>query len=389
MNDLPSSSGAGQSGAPPGPQQAEPISLDPALQIRDRRGARTTHALVYVALLLLALGLAALWWNGQREMRDLRQEVAQRLKADESTNTETKVLMKSMQDTMKDMQAKVNVLEGKQVEAQSQQLALEQLYQELARNRDDWMLAEIEQVLATASQQLQLAGNVQGALLALQYAESRLSRSDKPQFIAIRRAIARDMEKLKALPAVDLTGIALRLDSAIGQVDNMPLLSDEKPVAPTTPPKNARRAAKPAPAPAASADKAAPSRGSDWLATLEDKWTSWINEMWTDIRQLIRVRNVETPDALLLSPTQAYYVRENLKLRLLNARLALLTHNESAFRNDLVAAQDAIARYFDTRARQTQTVQALLRQIQGSHLSIEMPTLADSLNAVRNYKAKP
>jgi uroporphyrin-III C-methyltransferase len=323
-------------------------------------------------------------------MSSLREEVAQRLKSDESTNTEMKVLVRSVQDNTKELQSKVSVLEGKQIEAQSQQLALEQLYQELSRNRDDWALAEIEQVLSTASQQLQLAGNVQGALIALQYAESRLSRSDKPQFIVIRRAVAKDMERLKALPTVDLTGIALRLDSAISQIDNMPLLADEKPIEVVTPPKTSRRARKSAAAktPAAK-ENAVSSAGSEWLATLENKWNSWSNEMWTELRQLIRVRNVDTPEALLLSPTQEYYVRENLKLRLLNARLALLSHNESAFRSDLIAAQDAIARYFDTRARQTQTTQALLRQVQGSNLSIEMPTLADSLNAVRNYKAKP
>jgi uroporphyrin-3 C-methyltransferase/uroporphyrinogen III methyltransferase/synthase len=107
------------------------------------------------------------------------------------------------------------------------------------------------------------------------------------------------------------------------------------------------------------------------------------------MRQLVRVRNVEEPEALLLSPTQEYFARENLKLRLLNARLALLTRNESVFRSDLIAAQDTIAKYFDTRAKQTQTTQTLLRQVQASDLSIEMPTLAESLNAVRNYKAKP
>ncbi len=86
--------------------------------------------------------------------------------------------------------------------------------------------------------------------------------------------------------------------------------------------------------------------------------------MWSDVRQLIRVRSVETSDALLLSPTQAYYARENLKLRLLNARMALLSRNESAFRSDMTAAQDSIAKYFDTRARQTQTAQAMLKQVQ-------------------------
>ena len=111
--------------------------------------------------------------------------------------------------------------------------------------------------------------------------------------------------------------------------------------------------------------------------------------MWGEVRQLILVRNVEQPDALMLSPSQSYFVRENLKLRLLNARLALLSRNENAFRNDLIAAQDVITKYFDTRAKHTQSTLAILRQVQGSNLAIEMPTLADSLNAVRGYKAKP
>jgi uroporphyrin-III C-methyltransferase len=391
MNETPSSSDTGQPGihqSAATPQPADSVVIDPPTRARAGREPRARSALIYVALAVLALLLLAQWWYSHREMRSLREEVAQRLKSDEAANTETKVLVRAVQDNTKELQAKVNVLEGKQTEAQSQQLALEQLYQELSRNRDDWALSEVEQVLSTASQQLQLAGNVQGALTALQYAESRLSRSDKPQFIVIRRAVAKDMERLKALPTVDLTGIALRLDSAIGQIDNMPLLSDEKPIEVATPPKTSRRARK-----SAAAETAAPSAkasaDSEWLANLENKWNSWSNEMWGELKQLIRVRNVDTSDALLMSPTQAYYVRENLKLRLLNARLALLTHNESAFRSDLIAAQDAIARYFDTRARQTQTTQALLRQIQGSNLSIEMPTLADSLNAVRNYKAKP
>jgi uroporphyrin-3 C-methyltransferase/uroporphyrinogen III methyltransferase/synthase len=221
-----------------------------------------------------------------------------------------------------------------------------------------------------------LAGNVRGALIALQNADTRLSRSDKPQFITMRRALARDMERLKALPVVDLTGLALRLDSIIGQIDSMPLMSDEKPALPAEKPRNAQRK---------TGDKAG-SRPA-WVVNLEEGWNSWSSEMWNEIRQLVRVRNVETPEALLMSPSQAFFARENLKLRLLNARLALLSRNEAAFRSDLIAAQDLIARYFDTRAKQTQTTLALLKQVQASNLSIEMPTLSESLDAVRNFKA--
>ncbi|CAN5146064.1 N/A [soil metagenome] len=346
------------------------------------------QTMMIIALLALSLLLLAQWWSSRVEVSELRTEIARKLQTGDLSMTETRMLAKMTQDGLKELQSKTSVLEDKQAKAQSQQLALEQLYQDLSKNRDDWALSEIEQVMSTASQQLQLAGNVQGALIALQNADSRLSRSDKAQFINIRRAIARDMDKLKALPSVDVTGIALRLDSLIGQIDGMPLLADEKPVTPVVQPKNSRREIKVA----ANASKPGSGRisaTSEWLSSLQDKWQSWSTEMWGEIRQLIRVRTVDVPDALLLSPTQAYYARENLKLRLLNARLALLSRNESAFRSDMIAAQDAISRYFDTRAKQTQTAQALLKQVQGSNLSIEMPTLADSLNAVRNYKAKP
>lgn len=340
----------------------------------------------------LAVLLATQWWTSQTQISGLREEVARRLQNAETSSSETRIVAKTVQEAFKETQSKVILLEGKQMESQSQQLALEQLYQDLSKNRDEWALAEIEQVLATASQQLQLAGNVQGALIALQNADNRLAKSEKPQFIAIRRAIAKDIERLKSLPILDLTGVALRLDSVIAQVDHIPLWSDEKSVVTATPPKTPLRVL-----PKSSTLNAKSSTGrvgeetaeSTWTMRIQDAWQSFSSEMMTEIRQLMRVRNVETPDALLLTPSQAYFARENLKLRLLNARLALLSRNEDAFRSDMISAQDAITKYFDARTKQAQTVQALLRQVQGSNLSIEMPTLADSLNAVRNYKVKP
>ena len=341
-------------------------------------------------LTALALLFVFQWWTLQGQIGTLRDEVARRLHDADVVTTETKLVAKSVVEASKEVQAKVTILEAKQSEAQSQQLALEQLYQDLSKNRDEWALAEIEQVLATASQQLQLAGNVQGALIALQNADGRLAKSDKPQFITIRRALARDIEKLKVLPALDLTGIALRLDSVIAQIDHIPLWADEKSVVPTVAPKTPLRILPKTSGKTKEGDKVANNESDiSFTARAQDAWQSFSSEMWSDVRQLIRVRNVESPDALLLAPSQGYFARENLKLRLLNARLALLSRNEGAFRSDLIAAQDSLNKYFDARTKQAQTVQALLRQVQSSNLSIEMPSLSDSLNAVRNYKVKP
>lgn len=337
-----------------------------------------------IAVIVLAVLLAAQSWSTSKQIRNLREEVAKRLQKGDVSNAETGVLARNVQEGTKELQIKVGALENRQSETQSQQLALEQLYNDLSKNRDEWALTEIEQVLSTASQQLQLAGNVPGALIALQNADRSLSRSDKPQFITIRRAIGRDMEKLKALPSVDSTGVALRLDAVIAQIDALPMLSDETPALPAAPEKPGKAKA----VRDASGKLVGPPAPEPLLQKVRDGFNTWSGDMWADVRQLIRIRRVDTPEALMLSPTQSYFLRENVKLRLLNARMALLSRNETAFRNDLIAAQDALAKYFDTRAKGTQTAQALLRQVQGSNLAIEMPTLSDSLTAVRNYKAK-
>jgi len=336
-----------------------------------------------LAILALAVLLALQTWSTHTRFNRLREDVARTLQKDNASNAETAQAVRDTQEAAKELQVKVGVLENRQTEAQSQQAALEQMYQDISKNRDEWALSEIEQVLSTASQQLQLAGNVQGALIALQNADRSLSRSDKPQFITIRRAIARDIEKLKALPSVDQPGIALRLDNVIAQIDSLPLLSDEKPAEPIAPTRvNPAGVATPGTAVAGKPP------GHSAGQRVADTWRNWSHEMWDDIRQLIRVRTVDNPDALMLSPSESYFVRENLKLRLLNARLALLSRNEGTFRDDLNSAQQMLVKYFDTKARSTQAAQALLRQVQANNVVIDVPDLSESLNAVRNYKSK-
>jgi uroporphyrin-3 C-methyltransferase/uroporphyrinogen III methyltransferase/synthase len=327
----------------------------------------------------LATLLALQWWSARSDISDLRREVAQRLQSGENLNSQTKLIADRVDDQLRVLQGKVAVLEARQSESQNQQAALEQLYRDLAKNRDDWALAEIEQVLSTASQQLQLAGNVRSALVALQNADARLSRVDRPQFIAIRRAIAQDVEKLKSLPSVDLTGVAVRLDSLVAQVDAMPLLSDEKPgiVAPSPKTKLSNR------------QKIESTSAFDWRVEMQERWTAWSSELWSDLKQLMRIRTVTAPEALLLTPEQAFFARENVKLRLLNARVALLSRNDAAFRSDLAEADRALQRYFDLRDPHTRAGRELIRQIRESVLNIEMPTLSHSLAAVRQSRSRP
>lgn len=310
------------------------------------------------AAVLVLAGLGWLWFDTRAEVADLRREVAGRLRETDSDSRDARAAARQAQESVRDAQTRIAQMESRLAESQSQQVALEALYQDLSRGRDEWVLAEVEQILAIASQQLQLAGNVQAALVALQTADARLARSERPPLIAVRKAMARDIERLKAAPNVDVVGLALRIDQVIAAVDSMPLATDERAPAPQT------------------------SEPRD-----EGFWSRLGTGILDELKQLVRVRNIEQPEAPLLAPTQAYFLRENLRLRLLNARLALLDRNEAVLRADLEASNVWLTRYFDTRAKQVIAAGGTLKQVATSAISIELPSVAESLAAVRNFKS--
>jgi uroporphyrin-III C-methyltransferase len=328
-----------------------------------RDSHRRLAVLAGLALALVLALTAALWWDARARIGATQEELARRLRDIESQSQAARTAANEALEAMRQDHSKLAALEARVIESQGQQLALEALYQELSRGRDEWQLAEIEQVLAIAQQQLQLSGNVRAALLALQLAESRLAKAG-PQFVPLRRALARDIERLRSVPAVDLAGMSLRVDALVAAVDSLPLAFDER----------AERPAAPA--------------ETDATPASQDRWMRFAGELWRELRQLIVVRRVETAEPPLLPPSQAYFVRENLKLRLLNARVSLLVRDEAGYREDLRVAQRWIERYFDTRAKPAQNALAQLKQLAAGSVSFEPPSITDSLEAVRSFNSR-
>ncbi|MFN0163685.1 MAG: uroporphyrinogen-III C-methyltransferase [Burkholderiales bacterium] len=317
-----------------------------------------------LALVILLVVVLAAWWQVHREIDALRAEVAARLREDTAREQAARTAQKETQDRLREAVGRMAALEARLTESLSQQAALESLYQDLSRNRDEWALAEIEQTLTLAAQQLQLAGNVRGALIALQNADARLGRADRAQFISIRRVLQRDIERLKALPHVDTSGLAIRLDAVIAAVDQLPLVFDERLKGGQRQPETKTPSPDERPA-----------------------WKRLRDDAWEQLRDLVRIRDIGNADPALLPPAQAYFMRENLKLKLLNARIALLQRNEALFRQDVAGANQWLGRYFDVRSRPGASAQAALTALASSAVSIELPTLAESLNAVRNFRA--
>src|SRR3989454_8777488 len=310
-----------------------------------------------VGLGLLTLILAWLWYDSRGQMSDLREEIVRRVRDSETDSRDARFGARQAQEAMRDTQAKLALLEQKLAESQNHQGALEALYQDLSRSRDEWVLAEIEQILTIASQQLQLTGNVQVALAALQTADARLARSGRPQFLPLRKVFGRDIERLKTAPGLDVPGIAVKLDQLIAGVDSLPLVQEARPQA-----------------------TAAAKREADGL------WERLVAELLGELKQLVRIQNMEGSAPALLSPPQAFFLRENLKLRLLNARLALLARDETTYRSDVNVAASWLARYFDTRSRAAAAMAVSLKQLGSGGIGGSLPTSGESLAAVRAYK---
>jgi uroporphyrinogen III methyltransferase/synthase len=359
------------------PQPAATTALPPnqpftPYEAQKRHSASGPLLWFVVVIIACAAGVGGYALN--RKVERTEQQLVQRQQANDTQTNELRIKTEQALATVHQSDSQVAQLEGKLADAQAGQQALQQQYADLARNRDDWTLAEVGQMLSAASQQLQLTGNTQLALFALQSADTRLSASDSPQAVTVRKAIAQDIDKLKAAPSTDLTGMAIKLDNAIDQVDSLPL-SGEAPIAHATPQA------------ATWADTAKVA-----AATGEPRWKVWWREVTTGIGQqltsLVQVRRIDNADAMLVTPDEGYFVRENLKLRLLSARLALLSRNETTLKSDLRAAENALTRYFDSSSKKTQTVTDLVKQVEAGSAAVELPNLNTSLQAVNQYRSR-
>ncbi len=312
--------------------------------------------------LVAVLVVVAQWADTRMQVASLQQELARRLADSESIAKEGRGLARQMQEAQAGQLAKISVLEARLAETQSQAVALEAMYQELSSSRDERLLAEVEQAVVIAMQQLQYSGNVEAALIALQGAEARLARSVQPQFLPARKLIARDIERLKGIPGANISGLSLKIESVVAAADGLPLAYEQRP----------------RPVPGAPARAASPATG--------DFWRELAADMWREMRQLVRIERIDHGDPALLAPQQSYFLRENLKLRLLNARLALLQRDGRVFREEIRQAREQLDRYFDSRAKPVQAAQATLTTLATTDVSFDLPGLAETLAALRNLK---
>ncbi|MDP2170694.1 MAG: uroporphyrinogen-III C-methyltransferase [Rhodocyclaceae bacterium] len=375
-----------QARQPPEPPQQPEVTSPVAADSPRQPAAKLAIGLAVLAL-LASSGLGWLAWQGNQRLEATRQELSRRLADSDAAQRDAQAGTKQDRAALDALQAKVGALDARAAEMQSQQLALETMYQELSRVREDRLLSEIEQEVAIAAQQLQLAGNVEAALIALQGAEARLAKSAQAQFLPLRKLLNRDIERLKALPGADVPGIAMKLNEILEAVPNLPLAYEQRP-APTEaekPPKpgSAESSVKPpASTTTPAAPAAEPAKAFDWQALGQ----AWLADVWREVRQLVRIERIDRADPGLLSPRESLFLRENLRLRLLSARLGLLARDGSSFQSDIKQADEWLERYFDNRAPAVAAARATLKNLAKQNVMREPIELNETLAALRNFK---
>ncbi len=367
----------------PTPIEVEPLPLDPQAD-SDVPAGWVRWAIVILSVATAGAGWVA--WNTQKKVQALEQELVRRQVDSQGQATEARVLARQAQEASREATARTILLETRIAEVALQRTQVEDLIKTLSLSRDENLVADIEAGLRVASQQASLTGSAEPLIAAMQSADDRLAHARQPRLDNIRRALAKDLDHVRATRVADTSSLTIRLDEAARLVDDVPLLNQPEATMPPAPKTEA--GSKPSNKIKASAQQGAASPTS--AASTANTWDSHVLD-WTkgaaqtflnETRGLIRLTRINRPEGMLISPDQGFFLRENIKLRLLNARLALLSRQNTVALADLQNIQATVPRYFDMQSRKTQLLQAMLSDVAAQSQQTTVPRPDDTLAAL-------
>ncbi len=324
----------------------------------DSKKSPSSFLLVVVLLIIFSMVIWQ-WFQTRHHLNQMEQVLSEKLEQFNEKNQQTLALAKNADDRSANTVARISLLEQQFEKTLDQQQALQTLYSEFANNREEHVVAEVEQLLIIANQQLQLAGNVKPALIALQSADARLTQLDTQQAIQLRKLITQNIQQLQNLPTIDIIGMSLKLENLTKQIDDLPLVTLHS-----------------------QSSSADPIGTSPQL----NQWQRLLRQIWQDIKSMVKIERVDHPQPPLLTAEQGFFLRENIKLHLLTARVALLQHDETTYRADLSATQNWLSTYFDVRNLASKNFLSSLKELSSNTFVIQMPDISDSLNLVSTYK---
>lgn len=344
------------------PPEAAP-SPEPMTPVRQPSALRLWLPLWGVAVVAaLAMALSFAMWQ---KLSRIQEQLAKQSAETGQQALEAKTWAKQSQELVQDSAARVALLEARLAEVALQRSQLEELMQSLSRSRDENLVVDIEAALRMAQQQAQLTGSMEPMIAALKSAQKRVQRSAQPRLAPVLRALEKDLERLSAAQVFDLPGLLIKLDEGVALADALALSNE------------ALAVGRPSRMPAQAVGE---SQAMPW-------WMTSLNAFVEQLKGLVRVSRIDSPEAALLSPEQGFFLRENLKLKLLNARMGLLARQKDSARADLSSAAVMVRRYADMNSRKTTQLLQLLEQAAVQMRAGDMPGLDSSLTALTTAAA--
>lgn len=334
---------------------APPPASDEVRNVAPRKRRVTTVSIVVavIAAAWVGAGLYLLW----HELTETRARLEQEAAAAQQETARLGERLDKVESQLSDVVS--GDLEELHAQQHDIQALLDALREKVERDPQSWVTAETAYLLRIANDRLHLDADAATALAALEAADQRLADIDDPTLFEVRRALAQEIAALRALPAADVTGMALRLGAVNDAIERLPF-----PLAPGT-------------------VVVTPSEPSEYQG-----WRQIVHDVWQALRSLVVIKHKDQADQVLLTPDERQLLQQNLRLTLEAAQVALIRRDDKIFHDQLRRAEGWIRRYFDAGAPATQTALQELARMQETNLAPTLPDLSASLRALEDWQTQ-
>jgi len=322
-------------------------------QVKQKTGA----GVAWLAVILVVVATGA----GYLAFTQLKQRLDQVSNSTDSAKKSTSELSTELQSNTIGINTEIADLSEQLSELQqssSEKIAL--LQKQVGKNRRQWLIAEAEYLTSIANTRLQLVGDIDTAIIALQAADQRLKENGDPMTFAVRKQLAKEINILKGTELPDTVGLSSQILALEDAVSNMGI---SKPHAGTA---------------------QAPEIGKADPSAIPENIQETLNEAWENFSKLIVVRRHDKPMAALMTPERVELIRKNLALKLESARLALINQNQALYTASIAISIKWLSDYFDTNKPSVKTAIEQLNELKNTAIKVELPSIALSLKMLRD-----
>ena len=344
----------------------------------------------YFLLLLILVLAGAVWFIYDQSTQQIAS-IENQLQQQSSQNNLAIDQSKQAVSALQKQNEQIEKLNKAIVQSQNDFNTLNKSFQLVAdRGSELIMLNDIEHLVTIAQQQLQLSGNVANAIISLETAQTQLSRASKPEFASLQQTINGDLQRLRTAATVDVSMLSSSLDDLAGLILQAPLLVPDDAVPQLESKLNQDSAQNNQTASNTADTQALADNNGEWWQEWPAKAWSWSVETAStikyDLNKFVSVRRVDDASALLISPDQAARFRDNLRLRIMTAQLALMMGQSQVWHSETTAVLDAVQTRFDKDSSVTRQAIKIARLVADAEIDVKIPSVNNSVNAIKTIR---